>query len=381
MAHDVETRSAELQRSRLQRNARVALIVGLIALGAWTLQSFLAALVWAAVIAIAIAPAYQRAERRWPPGPHNILLPLLFTTLVAVVFLLPFVLLVIQAARDAHDVVAFATDAMRTGIAEPDWIKSLPFGSTQLSEWWNANLSQASGLSELLHHFARRSAMVLPTREVGVAITRRVVTFFFCIVTLFFLLRSGKAFVDELLRASEKLLGPQGERIGRQVVSSVHGTVDGLVLVGLAEGVLLGIAFWIAGVPHPTLLGALSAVAAMIPFVVIVLLIVVGLVLLAQGAVAAAIGVVVFGIVMNFVADHFVRPGLIGGATKLPFIWVLLGVLGGVETWGLIGLFIGPALMSALILLWRELVRPEPVLEARPAPARKPIAPMPLAGE
>ena len=44
----------------------------------------------------------------------------------------------------------------------------------------------------------------------------------------------------------------------------------------------------------------------------------------------------------TFTADHFVRPVLIGGATKLPFLWVLLGILGGVEVWGLIGLFIGP---------------------------------------
>ncbi len=57
---------------------------------------------------------------------------------------------------------------------------------------------------------------------------------------------------------------------------------------------------------------------------------------------------------VTFTADHFVRPVLIGGATKLPFIWVLLGILGGVEAWGLLGLFLGPAIMAALIMMWRE---------------------------
>jgi predicted PurR-regulated permease PerM len=57
---------------------------------------------------------------------------------------------------------------------------------------------------------------------------------------------------------------------------------------------------------------------------------------------------------ITFTADHFVRPVLIGGATRLPFIWVLLGILGGVESFGLLGLFLGPAIMAALILLWRE---------------------------
>ena len=60
------------------------------------------------------------------------------------------------------------------------------------------------------------------------------------------------------------------------------------------------------------------------------------------------------GFVTTFIADHFIRPVLIGGATRLPFLWVLLGILGGVETWGLVGLFMGPAIMAALVLLWRE---------------------------
>ena len=60
------------------------------------------------------------------------------------------------------------------------------------------------------------------------------------------------------------------------------------------------------------------------------------------------------GAVVVFIADHFVRPVLIGEATRLPFLWVLLGILGGIEAWGLIGLVLGPALMAGLMLLWRE---------------------------
>jgi predicted PurR-regulated permease PerM len=67
-----------------------------------------------------------------------------------------------------------------------------------------------------------------------------------------------------------------------------------------------------------------------------------------------AIVIVVAGAVTTFVADHFIRPVVIGSATRLPFIWVLFGIFGGVTTWGLLGLFLGPAIMSALILLWRE---------------------------
>jgi predicted PurR-regulated permease PerM len=65
--------------------------------------------------------------------------------------------------------------------------------------------------------------------------------------------------------------------------------------------------------------------------------------------------VLVFGGVVIFVADHFVRPVFIGGATRLPFLWVLLAIWRD-RTWGLIGLVIGPALVAVLMLLWREWV-------------------------
>jgi len=83
--------------------------------------------------------------------------------------------------------------------------------------------------------------------------------------------------------------------------------------------------------------------------------------LLMQGSVGGAITVVVVGLIVLFVADHVIRPALIGGATRLPFLWVLIGILGGVETLGLIGLFIGPATMAILVMLWRELLDPRTV--------------------
>ena len=54
--------------------------------------------------------------------------------------------------------------------------------------------------------------------------------------------------------------------------------------------------------------------------------------------------------ILTLVADNYVRPLLIGGAVKLPFIWTLLGIFGGMENFGLLGLFLGPVLMS----IWRD---------------------------
>ena len=160
------------------------------------------------------------------------------------------------------------------------------------------------------------------------------------------------------------MLGPSGERVARHMIAAVHGTVTGLVLVGLAEGVLIGFAYALAGLPHAVPIAALTGVVAVIPFGAPVAFCAAGLYLLAQRrapVLRSRSSPSAFLVV--FVADHFVRPVLIGGAARLPFLWVLLGILGGLETFGLLGLFLGPVVMAALISLWREWTQPAAALE------------------
>jgi predicted PurR-regulated permease PerM len=233
----------------------------------------------------------------------------------------------------------------------------MAFGQSQLDAWWSANLADPGHAKDLVER-ASRGRVGGMGREVGEQVAHRLTSFVFTLLTLFFLFREGDAVTAQVRRGAMRAFGPGGERVGRQIIASVHGTVNGLVLVGLAEGVALGLVYLIAGVPHPTVLGALAAVAAMIPGLAIVVIALAALLAMAAGSTLAGAAVFVVGGLMVFTADHFVRPALIGGATKLPFLWVLLGILGGLEVWGLIGLFVGPAVMAALILLWREWTAP-----------------------
>lgn len=342
-----------VETPRAQGRARLLLALGIFLLGLWTIHAFMPALVWAAILAIAAWPLFARAERRWPPGPHNIVLPALFTAGVGLVFLVPLALAGIQLAREAHVMIGMAEDARLHGIPVPDWLGRIPGAGSAAAAWWSENLAQPSGSTALIERL-NRGSLVGYTRTLGGQLVHRSVIFGFTLLTLFFLFRDGRTLMDQMRSAGQRAFGPHGERIARQMIASVHGTVDGLVLVGLGEGFLIGISYWIAGVPHPTLFGAATAIAAMIPFGAPIVFGIAALLVLAAGKVGAAIGIVAFGFVVTFVADHFVRPVLIGGATKLPFIWVLLGILGGVETWGLLGLFLGPALLAALVLLWRD---------------------------
>jgi predicted PurR-regulated permease PerM len=178
--------------------------------------------------------------------------------------------------------------------------------------------------------------------------------FGFMLIALFFVLQAGSRLSTQLSSAARRAFGADGALLLSRMVASVRGTVTGLVVVGIGEGALLGVAYVFAGVPHAALLGAITALAAMLPFCAPLTFGAAALWLLVHGSTSVAIALAVFGFVVVFVAEHFVRPILIGGATRLPFLLVLFGILGGAETFGLIGLFIGPAVMTVLMMLWHE---------------------------
>ncbi|HUC71641.1 MAG TPA: AI-2E family transporter [Stellaceae bacterium] len=347
--------------------SRVVLATALGLLGLWILHRFLPALAWAAILAIALWPAYRRAERAFPPRGHRILLPLAATVLVGLVLIVPLVYVALEVARESGSLVRYVGELRHNGLPMPSWLPDLPGIGYPVAAWWKANLSDSQTMNDLLGRlFAHVPAG--SARAIGAEVVHRLIIFGFTLLTLLFLFRDGAALCARLLTLSHRMLGPSGERVARHMIAAVHGTVTGLVLVGLAEGVLIGFAYALAGLPHAVPFAALTGVVAVIPFGAPVAFCAAGLYLLASGDTGAAVAVVAFGFLVVFVADHFVRPVLIGGAARLPFLWVLLGILGGLETFGLLGLFLGPVVMAALISLWREWTQSATALEG-PSPA------------
>jgi predicted PurR-regulated permease PerM len=345
-----------------QQIARMVLVAGLLLLGAWIAGRFLPALLWAVILAVAIDPLHLKLRARFG-GAHRIAIPLAITTAAALVVLVPLALGIAQAAREAHDIGLWIATAQATGVPVPDWVARLPVGSDVVRSWWQANLATPEGASAFLHGF-RGAEWIERSRSIGSNLLHRAVIFGFTLLTLFFVLRDRDALIVQARRGADKLLGETGERVGEQALRSVRGTIDGLVLVGLGVGAVMAAAYFLLGVPHPLLLGSLTAVAAMIPFGAPLIFVLAALLLVVAGSPGAAVAVLAIGTVVMFVADHFIRPALIGGATRLPFLWVLIGILGGVETLGLIGLFIGPAAMAVLVMLWREFLAGGAVEEA-----------------
>jgi predicted PurR-regulated permease PerM len=339
--------------SRSQVAAALVAAAALVWGGLHTIQHFIPALAWAAVIAIGVWPHYEKLARRFPKAKSE-LLPALAILCVLLVFVVPITLVAVPAASDAHSLAQWVQDVRAHGLQPPGFLQNLPYGP-RLVDLWRSKVGQPGALSDLASH-NMQGGLVHFGRKVGAEAIHRLVLLGFMLLALFFLLRDADGVVAQLKVGSRRAFGPAGEDVGRQMIRSVNGTVNGLVLVGLGVGIIMGVVYAVAGTPHATLFGLITAILAMVPFGMSVALAVAGLVLLAVNKVVAAIVVVVVGMLISFAADHFIRPALIGGATKLPFIWVLFGILGGVETFGLVGLFIGPAILAALILLWREWV-------------------------
>jgi predicted PurR-regulated permease PerM len=341
----------------VQRVSRIVLASALVLLGGWILHRFLPALAWATIIAIALWPLYRRFERAFPPRGHRLLQPFVATLVIGLVLIVPLAYAAIHVAHESGSLVHYLGELRHSGLPEPAWLPHLPAVGAPLAQWWQANLSDPQTMKELVGRlFADIPAQ--SARVIGVEVIHRLVIFGFTLLTLFFLFRDGDALCRELLLLSRRVLGPSGEHVAGHMIAAVHGTVTGLVLVGLAEGVLIGGGYALAGLPHVVPIAALTGVVAVIPFGAPVAFCLAGLYLLSLGNTGAAAGVIAWGFLVVFVADHFVRPFLIGGAARLPFLWVLLGILGGLETFGLLGLFLGPVVMAALISLWRDWTGP-----------------------
>lgn len=340
------------ETQRTQRVARALLALFFVLLALYTVRGFLPSLIWGCIFAIASWPLYARARQRWPSRAHQAMLPVAFTLAIALIFLGPLALFGLEAGREAEGVLRLLNDARHSGIPVPPWISRLPYGQQTIETWWNDHLKDPADISALLGSMNIGQGMKV-TQQLGSQVLHRGLLFIFAILTLFFLLKDGDAVIRQSLNVSRRAFGKRGERIALQMIASVHGSVSGLVLVGIGEGMLMGLAYLVAGAPHPFLFWVITAIAAMIPFCALIAIGAVALLLLVNtGAVLTAVAIVLFGLAVIFLADHLVRPALIGGTTQLPFLWVLMGILGGAESWSLLGLFVGPAIMAVLHMLW-----------------------------
>jgi predicted PurR-regulated permease PerM len=334
--------------------ARLGIVAVLGFLAVWTLWSFLPALGWAAVLAIATWPARARLIRNGmsPTGTA-----ILLTGIIGLLIVGPMLVVVVEGTRESILILHWLRELRQTGIPPPEWLSQLPFVGSYLTPWWQEHLADPEAARALLGRTESLSVTQW-TRHLGHELIHRLIILGFTLLTLLFVYRDGPRITLEIRNVADRLLGVPARHLGHEAVAAVRATVNGLVLVGLAEGAVLGIAYVIAGVPHALMFAFGTGILGAVPFGAPVVFVIACFILVAQSRVTAAVLLLLFASLLVFVADHFVRPVLIGMSARLPFLWVLLGIFGGLETFGLLGLFLGPAIIAATLALWREAAEP-----------------------
>lgn len=331
----------------------IALTLSVILLALFIIHRFIPSIIWAAIIAIATYPLYRHWRRffgKW----HNVS-AFLFTSFLALLLLIPLSWLVTLLVKELQLLINYLQHIHREGGQAPALLREIPFFSQELVTYWDENIGRAGKLKHFLSnvHLTLTPASYY-IKQIGVNLAHRGFQLGFTVLILFFLYRDGALLFKQINNIGEVCLGRRWFRYANRLPSALRGTVNGTVVVGIGVGVLMGICYALLGLPGPTLVGFITAFAAMIPFVVPLVFVTVALILFANGSMIAAMIVLVWGTFVMFVADHFVKPVLIGGAIQLPFLAVLFGILGGVETLGLLGLFVGPIIMVLFFTLWHE---------------------------
>jgi predicted PurR-regulated permease PerM len=343
------------QLTTFQINATVAATGGLALCAVFVLRGILPGILWAFVLAIALWPTFLRV-RAWRTSVtwRRLGAPTALTLLVGILVAAPIGFAAIEIVKEGDFFLSWIDGAREHGVSLPAAINQIPWIGTSVASWWQDNLATPEAASAFFAEVGPRNLLGL-TRNLGPQILHRALLFGITLLTLFFLFREGEDFFEKAMPLAEKAFGDRSKPIASHVIEAIHGTVDGLVLVGFAEGLVIGIGYGVTGVPHPVAFGIATSVVAAIPFGAPLVFCVAALLLLGMGNVLAGAGLALFGFLVVFIVDHVIRPVVIGEATRIPFLLVLLGILGGLSSLGLVGLFVGPALMAVLIAVWRDL--------------------------
>ena len=334
----------------LRRTVVAGLLGGLLLVGFVVMRPFLTAIAWAAILSYVSWPlhlrvlARLRGRRTWAALAMTVML-----TLALGASLLWLGLLLrsegVLAIREADAL-------LQTGVRLPEPILRIPW----LGPWLQERLLELSAdraawgrqLSELGEQWGGRAMRLVG--DLGLNALR----FGASLLTAFFLFRDGDCLLEQLRHILHGLLGDRVQAYFTAVGDTTRAVVYGLLLAALAQGLLAGLGYWVAGVRAPAFWGAATAVVALIPFGAPLVWGSIGVWLLLQGQVGAGVGLLLWGALAVSWIDNLVRPLVISGIAKIPFLLVLFGVLGGLVAFGLIGLFVGPVSLAILLALWRE---------------------------
>jgi predicted PurR-regulated permease PerM len=327
-----------------------ALILGIVLLTFSVLRPFVVPLIWGAILSYVSWPLQQRIVRA--VRGRNGLAALLTTMLVTLAIVVPLAWLVLMVRVEAVNGYAKVQTFLASKPSLPPALHDLPW----IGAWAQNMLEQLSAdptaIREQLVMTLEQSSIEMSKLIGGVG--RNVAKLFFAVLSMFFLLRDGPRLVREARAILEGILGPRVHDYLDAIGATTQAVVYALILGAIAQGTVAGIGYFFAGVEAPVLMGAITVLVALIPFGAPIVWGSLSLWMLVNGHLGHGIFLLIWGLLVVSWVDNLVRPMVISNATRMPFLLVVFGVLGGVLAFGLVGLFIGPVLLAVSLAIWRE---------------------------
>ncbi len=320
------------------------------------LRPFVSALLWSLILSFSPWPISSWGERVL--GGRKTGAAVLMTLLVAAVLLMPLIILGSTLADD----VAQATAMVRTILSEgppdpPRWLSDIPIAGPYAYEYW---LSLAHNSAKLAADLGK---YLVPTGQwiltMAATLGEGTLQLGLSLLIAFFFYRDGIHGAKRLGAMAERLGGEQALQLLAVAGATIKGVVYGIIGTALAQAILAGIGFWLAGVPGALLLGFLTFFLSLIPIGAPLAWIPATVWLFYTGHPGWAIFLALWGLLVVSSADNFIKPYFISRGSDLPFILVFLGVLGGAVAFGLLGVFLGPTLLAVGYNIFRDWTAPD----------------------
>jgi predicted PurR-regulated permease PerM len=334
------------KQSRIEQIAEIGALLLLVVGCYWVIRPFIVAVAWAAILCFSTWPVYHWVKTvlkdRQPQA------ALAMTLLIALVVVIPLTLLVLSLTDDIKALVTKVPELLQEGLPDPPaWLVNVPWmGEYMTARWQDMAHSGPNVQAELKQFLGHTQGWFV---ERSLSLGHGILQLCLSLFITFFFYRDGVAFVDNI----QKTIG-----------KTIKGVVYGILGTAIAQAILAFIGFWgmnfflpeNARIPVPLVLGLVTFVAALIPFGPPLIWLPVCGWLFWNGQIIPGIIMFMWGAgVVSFI-DNLLKPYLISRESKMPFIMVFLGVLGGVIAFGFIGVFLGPTLLSVGYTLLDEWV-------------------------
>jgi predicted PurR-regulated permease PerM len=326
------------------------LLSGLAGLTYTVVRPFLVSIGWAVFVSYVAWPLHAWIRRRFEG--RETLSALVTTALLGSVVLAPLIWLAVLLQSEVANLIGSLPEWLEQKPRLPDFVSDIPYFGNELQ----AVVDQFEDLQGLLKRHAPEWVRRFGAPLLGIMATlvQNATVLVMTLFTLFFLFRDGLQLAGQVRQVFTRVLGERLKGYFATIEAMVKAVLYGIVLAALAQGFLAGLGYWAVGVKAPIVLGIATTFIAMIPFGTPFAWGPISVWLLLQGETWAGIALALWGTLVISWIDNIIRPMVISSSTRIPFILVMFGVLGGLVSFGFIGLVLGPVILAMALAVWRE---------------------------